>query len=224
MKQKSFWMLSMLLAFCISLSFTSCGDDDSGSGPVPPSPAPGTTYLQVLKADVGTILDKYPEFKKESQFNYPYGYLRQVYYRLNGNVSGTPVAELKAEIAQYGFDYTTITQEGEKQHILVATRNFDKGLEADMTYQTAVAPGYPQDVDIIENLDKIISLEHALKKLKESNVTIPETKDIYLIKPATPYAGSDIIYLLNKIVNNTVVYVDAQTGEVKTGTAHPKAQ
>lgn len=223
MKQKSFWMLSMLLAFCISLSFTSCGDDDSGSGPVPPSPVPGTTYLQVLRADVSTILEKYPEFKKESQKDYPYGYLCQVYYRLNGNVSGTPIAELKAEIAQYGFDYTSITQEGEKQHILVATRNFEKGLDADMTYQTAVAPGYPEDIDIIENLDKIITLEHALKKLKESNVTIPDTKDIYLIKPVLPYAGSDIIYLLNKVVNNTVVYVDAQTGEVKTATAHPKA-
>lgn len=225
MKQKSFWMLSMLLAFCISFSFTSCCDTDEdnnggGSGPTPPSPAPGMTYLQVLKQDVNNILTAYPEFKKESQNDYPYGYLRQVYYRLNGKVSDTPVADLKAIVAQYGFDYTSITPTGEEQHILVATRNFTKGLEADMTYETAVAPGYPQDVDIIENLDKIISLEHALKKLKESNVTLPPTEDVYLIKPAVPYAGSDIIYLFNKIVNNTIVYVDAQTGEVKTGKAH----
>lgn len=205
----------LMMLFCVS-----CSKDDDN--PTPPSPAPDKTYLQVLKEDVGIILNKYPEFKKESEWNYPYGYLRQVYYRLNGNISDTPLKDLKAIVAQYGFDYTEITQTGEEQHILVATRNFEKGLDAEMVYQTADAPGYPQDVDIIENLDKIISLEHALKQLKESNVTIPPTADIYLIKPAVPYAGSDIIYLINKIVNNTVVYVDAQTGEVKTGTAHPK--
>ena len=203
----------LMMLFCVS-----CSKDDDN--PTPPSPAPGKTYLQILKDDVGTILNKYPEYKKESQYNYPYGYLRQVYYKLNGNISDTPLKDLKAVNAQYGFDYTEITPQGEKQHILVATRNFDKGLDAEMDYQTAVAPGYPQDVDIIENLDKIISLEHALKQLKESNVTIPQSADIYLIKPAVPYAGADIIYLINKIVNNTVVYVDAQTGEVKTGTAH----
>jgi hypothetical protein len=203
----------LMMLFCVS-----CSKDDDN--PTPPSPAPGKTYLQILREDVGTILNKYPEFKKESQYNYPFGYLRQIYYKLNGNISDTPLKDLKATIAQYGFDYTEITAQGEKQHILVATRNFDKGLDAEMTYQTAVAPGYPQDVDIIENLDKIITLEHALKNLKESNVTIPQSADIYLIKPAVPYAGADIIYLVNKIVNNTVVYVDAQTGEVKTGKAH----
>ena len=200
-----------MMLFCVS-----CSKDDDN--PTPPSPAPGKTYIQVLREDVGTILNKYPEFKKESQYNYPYGYLRQVYYRLNGNLAETPLKDLKAIMVQYGFDYTTV--EPQKQHILVATRDFTKGLEAEMTYQTAVAPGYPLDVDIIENLDKIISLEHALKNVKESNVTIPPTKDVYLIKPAVPYLGSDIIYLLNTVVNNTVVYVDAQTGEVKTAKAH----
>ena len=200
-----------MMLFCVS-----CSKDDDN--PTPPSPATGKTYLQVLREDVGTILNKYPEFKKESKYNYPYGYLRQVYYRLNGNLAETPLKDLKAIMVQYGFDYTTV--EPQKQHILVATRDFTKGLEAEMTYQTAVAPGYPLDVDIIENLDKIISLEHALKQVKESNVTIPPTADIYLIKPAVPYLGSDIIYLLNTVVNNTVVYVDAQTGEVKTAKAH----
>lgn len=214
----------MLLAFCISFSFTSCcstdDDDKGGSSPLPPSPASGTTYLQVLKKDVNTILTAYPEYKKESQNDYPYGYLRQVYYRLNGNVSSTPMSDLKAVAVQYGFDYTSITQKGEEQHILVATRNFTKGLEADMTYQKAVAPGYPLDVDIIENLDKIISLEHAIKRVKESNVAVPPTKDVYLIKPAVPYADGDIIYLFNEIVNNTIVFVDAESGEVKTAKAH----
>lgn len=224
MKQKSFWMLSMLLAFCISFSFISCGDDDDdkgggGSGPLPPSPAPSVTYLQVLKQDVNTILTAYPEFKKESQYDYSYGYLRQVYYRLNEDVSTTPIADLKAIAVQYGFDYTTVVPV-EKQHILVATRDFTKGLEAEMTYQTAVAPGYPLDVDIIENLDKIISLEHAIKRVKESNVAVPPTKDVYLIKPAVPYADGDIIYLFNGIVNNTIVFVDAENGEVKTAKAH----
>ena len=225
MKQKSFWMLSMLLAFCISFSFISCGDDDDdkgggGSGPLPPSPAPSVTYLQVLKEDVNNILTAYPEFKKESKNDYPFGYLRQVYYRLNGDVSTTQIADLKANYVQYGFDYTSITQKGEEQHILVATRDFTKGLEAAMTYQTAVAPGYPLDVDIIENLDKIISLEHAIKRVKESNVAVPPTKDVYLIKPAVPYADGDIIYMFNGIVNNTIVFVDAESGEVKTAKAH----
>lgn len=37
MKQKSLWMLTMLLACCISLVFSSCTDDD-GVEPTPPSP------------------------------------------------------------------------------------------------------------------------------------------------------------------------------------------
>lgn len=219
MKQKSILMWAMLLAFCTDFVFTSCSsDDDNSDGPTPPSPAPSVTYLQVLKQDVNTILTAYPEFKKESKNDYPFGYLRQVYYRLNGDVSTTPISDLKAIAVQYGFDYTTINPE--KQHILVATRDFTKELEAEMTYQTAVAPGYPLDVDIIENLDKIISLEHAIKRVKESNVSVPPTKDVYLIKPAVPYADGDIIYLFNGIVNNTIVFVDAESGEVKTAKAH----
>ena len=221
MKQKSILMWAMLLAFCTGFVFTSCSsDDDNSDGPTPPSPAPSVTYLQVLKQDVNTILTAYPEFKKESKNDYPFGYLRQVYYKLNGDVSTTPIADLKAIAVQYGFDYTSITQKGEEQHILIATRDFTKELEAEMTYQTAVAPGYPLDVDIIENLDKIISLEHAIKRVKESNVAVPPTKDVYLIKPAVPYADGDIIYLFNGIVNNTIVFVDAESGEVKTAKAH----
>lgn len=203
-----------LMLFCVS-----CSKDDD---PTPPSPSQDKTYLQVLKQDISTILNKYPEYKKESQEDYPYGYLREAYYKLNGKVSDTPASELKAVSVQYGFDYTKLDEESQqvKQHILLATRDFSKGLDAEMTYQTDVALGYPVDLDIIENLDKIISLEHALKKVKESNVTLPPTNEVYLIKPAVPYAGADIVYLFNVIINNTVVYVDAQTGEVKTAEAN----
>lgn len=199
-----------MVLFCVS-----CSKDDD---PTPPTPTPDKTYLQVMKEDVSTILNKYPAYKKESQNNYPYGYLREAYYKLNGKVSDTPASELKAVSVLYGFDYTTLNPE--RQHVLLATRIFSKGLDAEMTYQENVAPGYPLDLDIIDNLDKIISLEHALKNVKESNVTLPPTNEVYLIKPAVPYAGADIIYLFNVVVNNSVVFVDAQTGDVKTASAH----
>ena len=206
---KKFFILPV--AFVGMLFLASCGTADD---PVPPTPP---SYLEVLKADVNTVLAAYPEFKKQSDVDYPYGYFREADYVLNGFVSDLPVDELKAVSVVYGFAYSTPGTEA-GLHILEATRDLTKGLEADMTYQRYDGPGYPQDVNIIENLDKIITLEHALKNLKESNVIIPKTKKVSLCFPEGPLFDKTIVYRfgLTSSEDEFMVFVNAETGEVKT--------
>lgn len=212
-------LLALLPAF-LMLFMVSCSDSDDPA-PAPPSPTPDKTYLQILREDVNTILTKYPAWKKESDKDYPFGYFREADYVLNGFVSDLPVSEIKAVSVVYGFDYTTLLPE-EQQHILQATRDFTKGLDADMTYQTYDGTGYPLNVAIIQNLDKIISLEHAIKNLKESNVVIPRTTKVSLCYPSVPHFDRAIIYRfgLSTPQDDVQVWVNAETGEVKTTPTH----
>jgi hypothetical protein len=202
-------------AFVGMLFVASCGNTDD---PVTPTPDPGTTYLQILKADVDTCLAKYPKYKKESQFDYPYGYFLEAKYTLNGNVSDLPASELKAVKVEYGFAYTTGAEAEERMHILNATRVFENGPKADMTYEEVEVSGYPQDLGIIKDLDKIITLEHAISQLKKSNVVQPETKIVRLRRPVLPDSEFKTIYRFDVEKGaKTVVYVDAVTGAVETG-------
>ena len=61
-------LLFITAAFVGMLFVTSCSNNDD---PVPPTPEPDL-YLKILKQDVNTCLEKYPAYKKESQFDYPY--------------------------------------------------------------------------------------------------------------------------------------------------------
>ena len=207
-------LLSITTAFVGMLFVTSCGTADD---PVPPTPDPGTKYLEILKEDVNTCLEKYPAYKKESQFDYPYGYFVEAKYTLNGKVSDLPASELKAIKVEYGFAYTTGSQATEIVHILNATRIFENGPEADMTYQEVEREGYPADLDIIEDLD-LISLEYALEQVKKANVTQPQTKIVRLRRPVLPDSDFKTMYRFDVEKGaTTVVYVDAKTGAVETG-------
>ena len=207
-------LLFITAAFVGMLFVTSCGTADD---PVPPTPDPGTKYLEILKEDVNTCLKEYPAYKKESQFDYPYGYFVEAKYTLNGKVSDLPASELKAIKVEYGFAYTTGSQATEIVHILNATRIFENGPEADMTYQEVEREGYPADLDIIEDLD-LISLEYALKQVKKANVTQPQTKIVRLRRPVLPDSDFKTMYRFDVEKGaTTVVYVDAKTGAVETG-------
>ena len=206
-------LLFITAAFVGMLFVTSCSNNDD---PVPPTPEPDL-YLKILKQDVNTCLEKYPAYKKESQFDYPYGYFVEAKYTLNGKVSDLPASELKAIKVEYGFAYTTGSQATEIVHILNATRIFENGPEADMTYQEVEREGYPADLDIIEDLD-LISLEFAISQLKKSNVTQPQTKIVRLRRPVLPDSDFKTMYRFDVEKGaNTVVYVDAKTGAVETG-------
>ena len=206
-------LLFITAAFVGMLFVTSCSNNDD---PVPPTPEPDL-YLKILKQDVNTCLEKYPAYKKESQFDYPYGYFVEAKYTLNGKVSDLPASELKAIKVEYGFAYTTGSQATEIVHILNATRIFENGPEADMTYQEVEREGYPADLDIIEDLD-LISLEFAISQLKKSNVTQPQTKIVRLRRPVLPDSDFKTMYRFDVEKGaNSVVYVDAKTGAVETG-------
>ena len=206
-------LLFITAAFVGMLFVTSCSNNDD---PVPPTPEPDL-YLKILKQDVNTCLEKYPAYKKESQFDYPYGYFVEAKYTLNGKVSDLPASELKAIKVEYGFAYTTGSQATEIVHILNATRMFEDGPEADMTYQEVEREGYPADLDIIEDLD-LISLEYALEQVKKANVTQPQTKIVRLRRPVLPDSEFKTMYRFDVEKGaNTVVYVDAKTGAVETG-------
>jgi hypothetical protein len=100
---------------------------------------------------------------------------------------------------------------------LNATRIFENGPEADMTYQEVEHQGYPADLDIIEDLD-LISLEYALEQVKKANVTQPETRIVRLRRPVLPDSEFKTIYRFDVEKGaNTVVYVDAKTCAVETG-------
>ena len=207
-------LLFITAAFVGMLFVASCGNTDD---PIPPTPD-SDLYLKILKEDVNTCLEKYPAYKKESQFDYPYGYFVEAKYTLNGKVSDLPASELKAIKVEYGFAYTTGSEAEERVHILNATRMFEDGPEADMTYQEVVHPGYPADLAIIKDLDKIISLGHALNQVKKANVTQPETRIVRLRRPVLPDSEFKTIYRFDVEKGaNTVVYVDAKTGAVETG-------
>ena len=206
-------LLFITAAFVGMLFVTSCGNTDD---PTPPTPD-SDLYLKILKEDVNTCLEKYPAYKKESQFDYPYGYFVEAKYTLNGKVSDLPASELKAIKVEYGFAYTTGSQATEIVHILNATRIFENGPEADMTYQEVERQGYPADLDIIEDLD-LISLEYALEQVKKANVTQPETRIVRLRRPVLPDSDFKTMYRFDVEKGaNTVVYVDAKTGAVETG-------
>ena len=206
-------LLFITAAFVGMLFVTSCSNNDD---PTPPTPD-SDLYLKILKQDVNTCLEKYPAYKKESQFDYQYGYFVEAKYTLNGKVSDLPASELKAIKVEYGFAYTTGAQATEIVHILNATRIFENGPEADMTYQEVERQGYPADLDIIEDLD-LISLEFAISQLKKSNVTQPQTKIVRLRRPVLPDSDFKTMYRFDVEKGaNTVVYVDAKTGAVETG-------
>ena len=87
-----------------------------------------------------------------------------------------------------------------------------------MTYQEVEHQGYPADLDIIEDLDKIISLGHALNQVKKANVTQPETRIVRLRRPVLPDSDFKTMYRFDVEKGaTTVVYVDAKTGAVETG-------
>lgn len=208
-------LLFISAAFVGMLFVTSCSNNDD---PTPPAPTPGTTYLKILKEDVNTCLEKYPAYKKESQFDYPYGYFLEARYTLNGNVADLPASELVPVSVDYGFAYTTGSELEEKVHILNATRVFADGPDAEMTYKEVEESGYPQDLSIIKDLDKIISLEHAIMQVKKSNVVQPTTNIVRLRRPTLPDSGFRTIYRFDVAKGEkTVVYVDAATGAVETG-------
>lgn len=173
-----------------------------------------TSYLQILKQDVKECLRQYPEFKKPFTIDWPYGVFREADYTLNGNLSDLSAKELKPLQVVYGFAYNTGGTEA-GQEILEATRDFSKA--TGLTYNRATMPGYPQDVDIIQNLDKIISLEHAIENAQKANIVLPKNNKITLRKPASPYFGDRTIYFfLPADSDKIVVYVVAATGEVIT--------
>lgn len=206
-------LLFITAAFVGMLFVASCGNNDD---PTPPTPEPDL-YLKILKQDVNTCLEKYPAYKKQSQFDYPYGYFVEAKYTLNGKVSDLPASELKAVKVEYGFAYTKGAEAEERVYILNATRVFEDGPDADMTYQEVERQGYPADLDIIEDLD-LISLEFAISQLKKSNVTQPQTKIVRLRRPVLPDSDFKTMYRFDVEKGaNTVVYVDAKTGAVETG-------
>lgn len=208
-------LLFITAAFVGMLFVASCGNNDD---PVTPTPKPDITYLKIMKTDLNTCLEKYPEYKKQGDFEYPYGYFLEAKYTLNGNVSDLPISELKAVKVEYGFAYITGAEESEGMHILNATRVFEDGPEAEMKYDEFDVSGYPQDLDIIEDVDKIISLEDAIRQVKKSSVTQPETKIVRLRRPPIPGYGFKTVYRFDVEKGaKTVVFVDAQTGGVETG-------
>ena len=206
------------VAFVGMLLLASCAkSDDPAPTPTPPSPYPGKTYFEVMMADVNTALATYPEFKKQSDKDYPFGYIREANYILNGNVSDVPVDKLKAVEVSYGFAYTKVGTEN-TMIILEAYRDFTKGLDTEMTYQKVESPGYPQDLDIIENLDQIITLEEALKIAKNSGVQLPKTNIVRLRKPALLDVRDQTVYRFDVAPGDKeVIYVNAVTGEIIKG-------
>lgn len=173
-----------------------------------------TSYLQILKQDVKECLKQYPEFKNPGKTDLPYGAFREADYTLNGNLSDLSATELKPLQVVYGFAYNTGGTEA-GQEILEATRDFSKA--TGLTYNRATMPGYPQDVDIIQNLDKIISLEHAIENAQKANIVLPKNNKITLRKPASPlFGGKTVYFFIPGVSDKVVVYVDATTGEVLT--------
>ena len=210
-------LLFITAAFVGMLFVTSCGTADDPVPPTPPSPYPGITYLEVMTADVNTALAAYPDFKKQSDKDYPFGYLREANYVLNGNVSDFLVEKLKAVEVSYGFAYTKVDTEN-TMVILEAYRDFRQALDREMTYQEIESPGYPQDLDIIENLDQIMTLEEALKIAKNSGVQLPKTNIVRLRKPALPDVKDQTVYRFDVgIGDKEVIYVNAVTGEIIKG-------
>lgn len=214
--------LFIAAAFAGMLFVTSCANGDDPA-PTPPTPFPGKTYLQTMKEDLNTALAEYPEFKKQGEFEYPYGYFCEAKYTLNGNFSEVAADELKAVKVEYGFSYNTGSQTDLVEHVLMATRDFTKGADEKLAYTKKDIPGaYPSDLDIIEDLDKVITLEHALMLVKQSNVIQPKTKIVRFRRPPIPGYDFSTVYRFDvEKGSKTVVFVNAITGEVKASDLWP---
>jgi uncharacterized membrane protein YkoI len=207
-------ILFISAAFVGMLFVTSCSNSDDPVTPTPPSPYPGKTYLEVMMADVNTALATYPEFKKQGEWEYPYGYMREANYELNGNVSDTPLNELKAVQVSYGFAYVIPGTEN-TMVILEAYRDFRQALDREMAYQKIESPGYPLDLDIIENLDQIMSLEQAIQIAKNSGIKLPKTSIVRLRKQVLLATKDRTCYRFDVgIGDQYIIYVDAVTGEI----------
>ena len=194
-------------------SFSSCcsTDEDTPTPTPTPSPTPTTTptptppeagtYLKQLLVDNAAILRDYPEFE---------GTFREAQYELNGIVAQTSAEDLKAVSVNYVYAYTNMAEHSEP--LLQVTRNFQNGFGFVPHYSKAASPyegSAPIDPAKVQ-----ISLEEALKLVKESNVIPPQTKYVtlrqYVYKDLP-----DIYYIFGGKQDREIdIYVDAITGEV----------
>ena len=188
-------------------SFSSCCSTDEDTPTPTPSPTPtptppeAGTYLKQLLADNTAILQQYPNFE---------GSFREAQYELNGIVAQMSAEDLKAVSVNYVYAYTDMVEHSEP--LLQVTRNFKNGFG--LVYHLSKATSPYEGSAPINPADAKISLEEALKLVKEANVVPPQTKFVTLRQ----YVYKDlpsIYYIFGGKQDRTVdIYVDAVTGEV----------
>ena len=203
MKQKSILMWAMLLAFCTGFVFTSCSSDDDSDNP--DYPYYGNDYAEVLRKDNATILEKYPQMN---------GRFLEAQYELNGDVSSTPLSELKAAKVTYLYDYP---HTGEGLELLTADRNFKNGLGLIINTDIKDSPWLEDDRLTTEILNEVLPLEEVLRLVKESNYPQPETRFVTLRMPVDPrYYNNDKCYYVfgGKPNRKFDIYVEAIKGGV----------
>ena len=188
-------------------SFSSCCSTDEDTPTPTPSPTPtptppeAGTYLKQLLADNTAILQQYPNFE---------GSFREAQYELNGIVAQMSAEDLKAVSVNYVYAYADMVEHSEP--LLQVTRNFQNGFG--LVYHLSKATSPYEGSAPINPAKAQISLEEALKLVKEANVVPPQTKFVTLRQ----YVYKDlpsIYYIFGGKQDRTVdIYVDAVTGEV----------
>ena len=202
---KNLFFISTLFVGMLFSFSSCCSTDDDNNNPPSPSPTPAPpeagTYLKQLLADNAAILEQYPAFV---------GSFREAQYELNGIVAQTSLEDLKAVSVNYVYAYTDMVEHSEP--LLQVTRNFKNGFG--LVYHDSKATSPYEGSAPINPANAKISLEEALKLVKESNVIPPQTKFVtfrqYVYKDLP-----NIYYIFGGKQDREVdIYVDAITGEV----------
>ena len=156
--------------------------------------------LRTLKSDYKKVIKQYPEAE---------GNFVEARYELNAKVSDAAAKDLYPIRVEYYFYWVEI--ENEAAYVVRYARDFETGEESEIIKEPIYEP-WVEDSHI-PNFDGFISLEKALKIIKESDEDSPETVFVTLRHPVLPN-GSPRYVFGGTPDRDKHIHVDAVSGEI----------
>lgn len=161
---------TLMFATVMSVGFTACNKNDENQ------PKEQTkTCFEYLKQDYDTIVNRYPMAE---------GRLMEARYELNGKVSELTFDELKPVSVEYWYYISEQNEETQEFHAAAISQEHNLiNPQAAMviTLQEAYSPWFNDK--IIPDFNNYISLEEALRNVKNNDCNDPQTRFVTLRYP-----------------------------------------
>ncbi|MBO4738659.1 MAG: hypothetical protein J5606_03760 [Bacteroidales bacterium] len=184
------FLFVLLSVFVVAFVFSSCKKNDKKQ------------YIDYLLEDYQTVIKAYPAAE---------GHFVEAQYELNGLVSDLSTSKIKASKVKYIY-YLGWNDTLKQTTMIYHERDFEKGTEPTLTVKQEKTPWLGDKW--IANFDGFISLEKAIKTLKDAGYKA-ETKYITLRYPMTKFDYGHALYVFGGDPRRIDHYfVDPISGEI----------